>query len=94
MKISWGSWGCLAWRGEGSGEMSSRPSKGSGFKLKAERFWFDVRNTFFTWRVVRPKGVGATPELPKAPDGILGRLIWRRASLPMAGGWNWMIFKT
>ena len=26
-------------------------------------------------------------------DGTLGNLIWRLATLPMAGGWNQMIFE-
>ena len=26
-------------------------------------------------------------------DGALGSLIWWVAALPMAEGWNWMIFK-
>jgi len=25
-------------------------------------------------------------------DGALGSLIWWRAALTMAGGWNWMVF--
>lgn len=86
MKISWGSWGCLAWRGEGSGEMSSRPSKGSGFKLKAERFWFDVRNTFFTWRVVRPKGVGAPPGVAQGPGWDPGQTNLAEGKLAYGGG--------
>jgi len=26
-------------------------------------------------------------------DGTLGSLIWWVVTLPMAGGWNWMVFK-
>ena len=26
-------------------------------------------------------------------DGILGSLTWWLATLPMGGGWNWVIFK-
>ena len=56
---------------------------------------------FFTVRLVRP-----WPRLPReavaAPslsgfkarlDGALSTLVWWKGSLPMAGGWNEMIFK-
>jgi len=52
-------------------------------------------------RVVRPwhrlpREAGAVPSLAvfKARlDGALSNLVWWKVSLPMAGGWNEMIFK-
>ena len=26
-------------------------------------------------------------------DGALGSLVWWEVSLPMAGGWHWVVFK-
>ena len=56
---------------------------------------------FFTQRVVRhwhrlPREAVGAPSLEvfKARlDGALGNLVWWEVSLPMAGGWNWMVFK-
>ena len=43
-----------------------------------------------------PKDVVGAPFLEAfraGLDGTLGNLIWWVATLPMAGGWDWMIFK-
>jgi len=56
---------------------------------------------FFTMGVVRPwhrlpREAVAAPSLEvfKARlDGALSNLVWWKGSLPMAGVWNWMIYK-
>ena len=76
-------------------------TRGSGFKLKEGRFRLDIRRKFFTQRVVRhwhrpPREAVGAPSLEafKARlDGALANLVWWEVSLPMTGGWNWMIFK-
>jgi len=52
-------------------------------------------------RVVRPwhrlpREAVAAPSLAVFKgrlDRALSNLVWWKVSLPMAGGWNWMIFK-
>jgi len=66
-------------------------TRGDGFKLKERRFRLDIRQEFFTVRVVTP-----WPRLPReavaAPslagfkvglDGALSTLVWWKGSLPM-----------
>jgi len=77
---------------EGSDRMG-----GNSFKRKEDRL--AVRRKFFTMRVVRPwprspREAVAAPSLAglKARlDGALSTRVWWKGSLPMAGGWNWMI---
>jgi len=74
---------------------------GNGSKLKEGRFRLDIRKRFFTVRVVKhwhrlPREAVAAPSLAvfKARmDGALSTLGWWKMSLPMARGWNQMIFK-
>jgi len=69
-------------------------ASGNGFKLKKSRFRLDIRNNFFTLRVVKhcnmlPREAVAAPSLVvfKARlDGALRNLVWGKVSLPMAGG--------
>ena len=71
-------------------------TRGNGFKLKEGRFVLDIREKFFTMRVVRfwnrlPREFVDAPSLEGSKsrlDGIPGSLIWWPATLPMAGGWN------
>jgi len=69
-------------------------TRGDGFKLKEGRFRLEIREKFFTLRIVRP-----WPRLPReavaAPslavfkarlDEALSTLGWWKGSLPMAGG--------
>ena len=95
-----------AWRGcERAGEgLVTRAwgdrTRGDGFRLK-EGIRLDPRKEFFPVRVVRPwhrlpREAVAAPSLAvfKAGlDGALSTLVWWKVSLPMAGGWNEMIFK-
>ena len=95
-----------AWRGcerDGEGLVTrtwSDRTRGDGFELKEGRFGLDIRKKFFTMRAVRP-----WPRLPReavaAPslavlkarlDGAWSSLVWWKMSLPMAGGWNQMIY--
>jgi len=69
-------------------------TRGIGFKLKEGRFRLDIRNKFFTVRVVRPwhslpRKAVAAPSLAvfKARlDGALSNLVWWKVSLLMAAG--------
>ena len=71
-------------------------TRGNGFKLKERKFKLDVRNRYFTERVVRhwnrlPREAmdAIFLEVFKARlHGALGNLIWQVANLPMTGGWN------
>jgi len=47
------------------------------------------------WHRLLREAVGApSPEVFKAGlDGALGSLSWWLAALPMAGNWDWVIFK-
>ena len=47
------------------------------------------------WHRLPREAVDApSPEVFNARlDGALGNLVWWEVSLPMAGGWNWVIFK-
>ena len=61
----------------------------------------DAGRKFFARRAVRqwhrlPRGAVDAPSLEvlKAGlDGALGTLGWWLAALPMAGSWNWVVFK-
>jgi len=69
-------------------------TRGKGFTLKESQFRLDIRNTFFTVRVVRhwhrlPREAVAAPSLAvfKARlDGALSNLVGWKMSLLMAGG--------
>jgi len=76
-------------------------TRGDGFKLDKGGFILDIRKKFFTLGVVGP-----WPKLPREAvaacslagfkarlDRALSTLGWWKGSLPMAGGWNWVICK-
>jgi len=71
----------------------------NGFKLKEGRFRLDIRNKFSTVRVVRhwnrlPSAVVDAPSLEAFKTRLVGavsNLVWWEVSLPIAGGWNYMI---
>jgi len=73
--------------------------RGKGFKLEEGRLRVDIRKTFFTVRVVRqwnrvPTGVVNALSLEAFQarlDGAVSSLLYREASLPIAGGWNSMV---
>jgi len=69
--------------------------------LTEGRFRSDIRKKFFPMRAVRP-----WPRLPReavaAPslagfkarlNGAWSTLGWGQGSLPIAGGWNWVIYR-
>jgi len=92
--------GASAWRGcERAGEglltrACSDRTRSNGFKLKEGRFRWDIREKFFTLRVVRPwlrlpRAAVAAPSLAVSKarlNGALSNLVWWKGSLPMAGG--------
>jgi len=73
---------------------------GNGFKLKEGRFRLDIRQKFFTLRVVRPwhrlpREAVDDPSLAGFKtrlDGAVSNLVWWKGSLPVAGDWNHMIY--
>ena len=81
--------------------MSGSAVIGKGFRLKEHRFRSDIRSKLFILRVVRhwhrlPRAAVDAPSLEvlKARlDGALGSLGWWEVSLPMAGDWNWVVFR-
>jgi len=76
-------------------------TRGDSFGLKEGRFRSDIRKKLFMMRVVRlwprlPRGAVAGPSLSgfrARLDGAGSTLGWWKGSLPVAGGWNQMIFK-
>ena len=68
---------------------------------KGGRFRLDIRKKFFPVRVVKhrnrlPREAVDVPSLEAITsrlDGAVSSLVWREVSLPIAGGWNEMIFK-
>ena len=73
----------------------------SGFKLEEGRFRLDIRKKFFLVRFMRhwnrlPRETVDAPSLEafKARlDGAVSNLVKREVSLPIAGGWNYVILK-
>jgi len=78
-----------AYKGSGEGLLT----RGNGFKLKAGRFRLDIREKFFTLRLMRPWHRLPREAVPahclavfKARlDRALSSLVWWKVSLPMAG---------
>ena len=75
-------------------------TSGNVFKLKEGKFRLDVRKKFFTQRVVRhwhcyleSCGAPSLEVLKARLDGASDSLSWWGAALPMAWGWNWMVFE-
>jgi len=77
-------------------------TSGDRFKLKDGRFRSDrYKKKFFALRVVSPwprlpREAVAVPSLAGFKtrlNGALSTLGWWKVFLPLAGGWNWMIFK-
>jgi len=72
----------------------SDKTRANSFKVKEGRFRLDMKNKFFTMRVMRhwqrlPREAVDVPSLAvfKARlDGALSNLLWCKGSLPMAGG--------
>jgi len=79
----------------------SNRTRGNGFKLEEGRFRVDLRKKVFIVGVVRhwnrlPTEAVDAPSLEafKARlDGAASSLVWWEASLPIAWGWNLMMWK-
>jgi len=81
---------------QGTRSISHLHHRGNGFKLQQGRFRLDIRQKFFTMKVVKhwhrlPREVVDAPSLEtfKARlDGALSNLVWLKISLLSAGGLN------